>query len=87
MATLLAIAPHRAAGRWLLAGVGLLYLTLSLATAAGIARRAGAAAFLPGLLALPVDHIAYGLGTLAGLLWVPFARRRGPRPCPPAHAS
>jgi hypothetical protein len=64
----------------LLAAAGGIYAALVLAAAAGAARRHGMA-ILPALLVVfPAAHLAYAAGTLAGLIALPAAPRRGARP-------
>ena len=60
--------------------LGLVYLLLVVVNAAGVARRAGAATFVPAAVGTVIVHVAYGVGTLLGLPGALVAHRRGPRP-------
>lgn len=62
------------------AAAGLTYVALLLTATGSVVRAAGAGALLPAMLAFPVIHLSYALGTLFGLVKLPGARQRAPLP-------
>jgi glycosyltransferase involved in cell wall biosynthesis len=64
---------------WALAAFAVLYALGLLAGAAQVARRAGVAEAVAAPLIFMVLHLAYGIGTLEGVLWFLVLRRGGRR--------
>ncbi|MFQ5694977.1 MAG: hypothetical protein ACE5HB_03220 [Terriglobia bacterium] len=79
--------PYAVAARWLMACAAAVYVGALLGTAWKGARRAGASVFLPSLAVCFTLHIMYGIGTLAGVIKLPFARRRQTSPGSVSRAS